>query len=99
MGKEMTEPVLPRDIARLAMHQRGGAKGVNKAVKYALILNKQICQEKGSGPGDLRDSSGMRIRESYFVSGECWTVGIHRSYHLREEESIERDENINKRSR
>ena len=36
----MTEPVLPQDIARLAMHQRGGEKGVNKAVKYALIFNK-----------------------------------------------------------
>ena len=40
LGKKMGEPVLPRDIARLAMNQRGGAKGVNKAVKYALILNK-----------------------------------------------------------
>ncbi len=40
LGKKMGEPVLPWDIARLAMHQRGGAKGVNKAVKYALIFNK-----------------------------------------------------------
>ena len=46
LEKKKTELVLPRDIARLAIHREGGAKGANRAVKYALILNKTDLPRK-----------------------------------------------------
>lgn len=40
LGKELDEPVLPRDIARLAADERGAGKGVKKEACFALVLNK-----------------------------------------------------------